>query len=102
MLCRGAAEAGLPSPGDSGVLESRGEGTIFSFYTACRLLSMRVTVQVFTERVCHNTASVYGFIFWLRGTGDLSSLTRDRTHAGGQRLSHWATRDVPWGLFSTL
>ena len=37
-------------------------------------------------------------VFWPRGIWDLSSLTRDRTHApciGRQRLNHWTTREVP-------
>ena len=40
----------------------------------------------------------YILLFWLGGTWDLSSLTRDRTCAlciGRQSLNYWATREVP-------
>ena len=36
--------------------------------------------------------------FWLQGTGDHSSLTRDRTHTsyiGRWNLNHWTNRELP-------
>ena len=48
--------------------------------------------------IFYNVASVLCFVFfWLRGMWDLSSLTRDWTHAtcvGRQSLNHWTTREV--------
>ena len=39
----------------------------------------------------------YVLVFWLQGTWDLSSLTRDRTCTpcfGRRSLNHWTTREV--------
>ena len=41
----------------------------------------------------------YALVFWLRGTWDLSSPTRDGTRTaciGRRSLNHWTTREVPW------
>ena len=42
----------------------------------------------------------YVLVFWPRGTWDLSSSTRDRTHTpciGRWSLNHQTAREVPWG-----
>ena len=48
--------------------------------------------------MCHNTASVSGFFFWLWGVWDLTSLASDRTHfpcIGRRCLNRWTPREVP-------
>ena len=47
--------------------------------------------------ICYHTVSVLCFGFWLQGTWNLSSLTRDSTctaWTGRRRLNHWTTREV--------
>ena len=47
---------------------------------------------------------IYLFTFGLQSMQDLSSLTRNWTHApcsGSQSLNHWTTREVPGTLFLT-
>ena len=44
----------------------------------------------------------YVLVFWLRGTWDLSSLTRDQTHTrciGRRSLNHWSAREVSLCIF---
>ena len=90
------------SPAHSGGLGSTGEGTIFFFIYSLQTFFFNVDhfFKVFTECVMILLRFCFGFLAERHRGSQLPD--QGLNHAGGQSLNHWATREVPWGLFPNL